>query len=136
VQKNPTLLIVAAIALVAPDRRVLLQKRPEGRPMSGLWEFPGGKLEDGECPEIALARELSEELDISVAVEDLTPACFASEPLGERQLLLLLYRCDRWVGIPHAVEQQEIGWFHVTEMPDLNMPPADYPLIELLEKLL
>jgi 8-oxo-dGTP diphosphatase len=135
-KKNPTLLIVVAAALVGEDGRVLLQKRPEGRSMPGLWEFPGGKVEVDELPESALARELHEELAIEVDPGDLTPACFASAPIGERQLILLLYICRHWAGEPIPMESPELGWFRVSEMHCLAMPPADLPLLDLLEKLL
>ena len=92
------LLPVVAAALIRDDGAVLLQKRPEGRTMAGLWEFPGGKIEPGERPEAALSRELGEELAIAVAEADLAPACFASAPLGERHLLLLLFAVRRWAG--------------------------------------
>ncbi len=135
-QKNPTLLIVVAAALVRADGAILLQKRPEGRAMAGLWEFPGGKLEENEAPEDALVRELAEELAIAVKPADLIPACFASATIGERPLLLMLYICRQWAGDPVPVESPELGWFAVSEMRNLPMPPADLPLIDLLEKLL
>jgi 8-oxo-dGTP diphosphatase len=135
VQNIPTLLIVVAAALERDDGRFLLQMRPKGRSMAGLWEFPGGKIEGGESPEHALARELKEELAIDVATPNLQPACFASEPLGEKNLILLLYRCRKWGGEPVAVESPQIGWFTVNEMRALPMPPADLPLIDLLEGL-
>jgi 8-oxo-dGTP diphosphatase len=135
-KKNPTLLLVVAAALVRDDGAILLQKRPEGRAMAGLWEFPGGKLEHGEPPELALARELTEELAITVDPADLHAACFASEPLGERNLLLILYTCRNWSGAPQPVEGQQLGWFGIDEMDRLRMPPADIPLIALLRKVL
>jgi 8-oxo-dGTP diphosphatase len=135
-QKIPTLLIVVAAALVRADGAVLLQKRPEGRAMAGLWEFPGGKLEEGEAPEAALVRELAEELDITVDASDLEASCFASAAISERPLLLMLYLCRCWHGEPRAVESPELGWFHVSQMRNLEMPPADLPLLDLLEKLL
>jgi 8-oxo-dGTP diphosphatase len=126
---------VVAAALQNREGLFLLQKRPEGRAMAGLWEFPGGKLEDGETPEIALVRELDEELGLGVSIENLTPSCFASAALGDRQLLLLLYRCRRWEGIPQAIESPEIAWYTIPEMRGLEMPPADLPLLDLLERL-
>jgi 8-oxo-dGTP diphosphatase len=135
-KKNPTLLLVVAAALVRPDGYILLQKRPEGRDMAGLWEFPGGKLEEGEQPEAALARELAEELAIDVSPALLLPGCFASAPLGDKNLLLLLYICRDWHGVPRSIEGQELGWFAIDEMEQLPMPPADLPLIELLRKML
>lgn len=130
------MLIVVAAALIRPDGRILLQKRPEGRDMAGLWEFPGGKLEPAEQAEAALARELEEELDIAVKAEDLAPACFASAKIGVRDLLLLLYICREWQGEPVPVEAQELGWFDIDAMAQLPMPPADIPLIGLLRKIL
>jgi 8-oxo-dGTP diphosphatase len=135
-QKNPTLLIVVAAALVREDGLILLQKRPEGRSMAGLWEFPGGKIEAGEAPEAALVRELTEELDIVVKPSNLHPACFASAHIGDRPLLLMLYICREWQGDPRAVESPELGWFSIKQMRELPMPPADLPLINLLERLI
>jgi 8-oxo-dGTP diphosphatase len=129
-------MFVVAAALIDQDGKILLQKRPSGKAMAGLWEFPGGKLEEGETPREALVRELHEELGIDVDAISLLPASFANEPLGSKDLLLLLYICTRWNGalIPH--DGQELGWFSVRQMRELPMPPADVPLIELLEKLL
>jgi 8-oxo-dGTP diphosphatase len=134
-EKNPTLLVVAA-ALVRGDGRVLLQQRPAGKAMAGLWEFPGGKVEAGERPEPALVRELAEELGIAVTQEALAPAAFASAALGERHLLLLLYLCRRWEGEPEALDAAALQWVRPEEMRDLPMPPADVPLVEALERLL
>lgn len=134
-KKNPTLVVVAA-ALVGENRRILLQQRSPGRSMAGLWEFPGGKVEKGETPEAALARELREELGVAVEAEALTPACFASAPLGERHLLLLLYLCRAWAGEPQPLDAAALRWAHLSEMRGLAMPPADRPLIDLLEALL
>jgi 8-oxo-dGTP diphosphatase len=135
-KKNPTTLLVVAAALVDQNGRILLQKRPQGRSMAGLWEFPGGKLEDGETPEAALARELSEELAIRIDTVNLAPACFASAVIEDRPLLLMLYICSVWEGEPVAVESPELGWFSINEIAALPMPPADIPLIDLLKKLL
>jgi 8-oxo-dGTP diphosphatase len=135
-KKIPTALLVVAAALVLENGRILLQKRPPGRSMAGLWEFPGGKLEDGETPEQALVRELSEELAIGIDAANLVPACFASAMIGDRPLLLMLYTCKIWEGEPIAVESPELGWFSIDEMAGLPMPPADIPLLDLLKKLL
>ena len=134
-KKIPTLVVVAA-ALIDADRRVLLQKRAPGRAMAGLWEFPGGKVEEGELPEAALARELAEELGIAVDAAALTPACFASAPNGSAHMLLLLYMCRKWSGEPKALDASAIRWSSIADMRGLPMPPADEPLIDLLEALL
>jgi 8-oxo-dGTP diphosphatase len=134
-EKKPTMLVVAA-ALVDAQGRVLLQQRAETRAMAGLWEFPGGKVEPGELPEEALIRELHEELGISVEPASLAPACFASAPLGKRHLLLLLYICRSWSGTPWALDAAGLRWAHPREMAALPMPPADEPLIPLIEALI
>jgi len=130
------LLHVVAAALVDSDGRVLLQQRPPGKPMAGLWEFPGGKIEPGETPEAALVRELHEELGIETWSSCLAPAAFASEALGERHLLLLLYVCRKWSGMPVARHATELKWVRPAQMYALDMPPADLPLIGLLDALL
>ena len=130
------MLMVVAAALVDADGRVLVQRRPAGRSMAGLWEFPGGKIEPGETPEAALVRELGEELGISVEAACLAPACFASEPLAERHLLMLLYVCRKWRGLPRSLEGGAVQWLRPIELHALAMPPADRPLIGLLEALL
>jgi 8-oxo-dGTP diphosphatase len=129
-------LIVVAAALVDRDGRVLVQQRPEGTAMAGLWEFPGGKIEPGETPEAALIRELDEELGIVVDHACLAPACFASEPLGDRHLLLLVYALRKWQGVPVAQHATALRWVRPVELYGLDMPPADRPLIGLLEALL
>ncbi len=130
------LLPVVAAALVDADGRVLLQQRPAGKSLAGLWEFPGGKLEPGETPEDALIRELEEELGIAVPHACLAPAAFASAPLGERHLLLLLYIARKWVGVPRALEATALKWVRPADMHALPMPSADRPLIGLLDALL
>lgn len=130
------MLFVVAAALTNESGEILLQKRPEGRHMAGLWEFPGGKVEQGELPESALIRELREELCIDVDAADLVPVTFASEALEDRHLLLLLYICRKWKGDPVAVEAPQIAWTTLTEMRGLPMPPADAPFIDILEKLI
>lgn len=126
---------VVAVALIDGDGRVLVQQRPQGKFMAGLWEFPGGKVEPGETPETALIRELGEELGISVSAACLAPACFASEPLDGRHLLLLLYVCRKWEGEPRALEASALRWVRTRDLFDLPMPPADKPLIALLDAL-
>lgn len=127
--------VVVAAALVDGDGRLLVQRRPEGRPMAGLWEFPGGKIEAGETPEEALVRELAEELAIDVEAACLAPACFASDTLGDKHLLLLLYVCRKWRGTPQAVHASALRWVRPVDLYGLDMPPADLPLIGLLEAL-
>lgn len=129
------LLMVVAAALVDGEGRVLVQQRPPGKPMAGLWEFPGGKIDPGELPEAALARELEEELGIGVERSCLAPATFASEPLGDRHLLLLLYALRKWSGVPHPRHATALKWVRPLELHRLEMPPADTPLIGLLEAL-
>ena len=132
----PQLLTVVAAALIRADHRVLLQQRAPNRSMAGLWEFPGGKVEPGETPEAALARELGEELGIAVAPDALAPAAFASEALGDRHLLLLLYTARTWTGEPTALDASDLSWASVEEMRGLPMPPADVPLVAALSALL
>src|SRR5688572_18402216 len=134
-QKIPTLTVVAA-ALVDGDRRVLLQQRAPGRAMAGLWEFPGGKVEEGERPEAALVRELHEELGISVEAGALTPAAFASADNGGRHMLLLLYLCREWSGEPLPLDAAALKWVRPDQMRALPMPPADEPLIPLIDRLI
>jgi 8-oxo-dGTP diphosphatase len=119
--------MVAAAALIDEDRRVLIQQRPPGGSMAGLWEFPGGKIESGETPEAALTRELHEELGIEV--RDFAPLAFASAALGERHLLMLLYGCRRWDGTPMAIHASGLRWLAPEKLPTIEMPPADLPLI-------
>src|SRR5690242_20130668 len=103
-------MIVVAAALADEAGRVLLQQRAPGRAMAGLWEFPGGKVDAGELPEAALVRELGEELGIAVAAADLVPAAFASAPLGDRHMLLLLYLCRHWQGEPRPLDASALRW--------------------------
>ena len=129
-------LLVVAVALIDADGRVLLQQRPPGKAMADLWEFPGGKVEPGETPEAALIRELEEELGIRTPASCLAPATFASEPLDDRHLLLLLYVCRKWEGVPHPHHATALKWVRPAQMYALPMPPADLPLIGILEALL
>ncbi len=134
-EENPTMIVVAA-ALVDDRGRILLQQRAPGRSMAGLWEFPGGKVEPGELPEAALARELAEELGIAVSPADLVPACFASAAVGDRHMILLLYICRSWSGEPRALDASALQWLRPKEMEELPMPPADQPLVRMLDALL
>jgi 8-oxo-dGTP diphosphatase len=126
------LVLVAACGLIDSDGRVLLARRPEGKRMAGLWEFPGGKLEDGETPEAALIRELQEELSIDVSAACLAPFAFASHGYPTFHLLMPLYLCRRWKGIVQAREGQTLAWVRPDRLADYAMPPADRPLIPLL----
>lgn len=128
------LLPVVAAALIGENGRVLLQRRPPGKQMADLWEFPGGKIDPGERPEAALVRELSEELGIVVAAERCVPLTFASAPLGGRHLLLLLYVIRDWQGDPQPLEATELAWVAPAAMHALPMPPADVPLVAMLER--
>ncbi len=130
------LLFVVACALVDADGRVLLSKRPEGKALAGLWEFPGGKLEAGENPEDCLVRELHEELGITVKTACLSPLTFASHRYETFHLFMPLYICRRFKGIPVGREGQEIKWVKPRQMRDYPMPPADEPLIPVLIDLL
>ena len=130
------LVLVAAAALIDADGRVLLAERPSGRPMAGLWEFPGGKVEAGERPEQALIRELAEELGIAVEEACLAPLTFASHGYADFHLLMPLYVCRRWHGIVVPREGQKLAWVRPNRLRDYAMPPADVPLIAHLTMLL
>ena len=123
------LVLVAACALVDPDGRVLISKRPQGKSMAGLWEFPGGKVETGENPEQALIRELAEELGIAVTSPCLAPLTLASHPYETFHLLKPLYECRRWEGVARPLEGQELAWVKPIKLRSYDMPPADEPLI-------
>jgi 8-oxo-dGTP diphosphatase len=129
------LVLVAACALVDPGGRILLAQRPAGRPMAGLWEFPGGKVEAGERPEQTLVRELDEELGIRVDEADVAPLTFASHTYADFHLLMPLFVCRRWERTVTAREGQELAWVRPQELRDYAMPPADEPLIPHLSKL-
>jgi 8-oxo-dGTP diphosphatase len=130
------LLLVAACALIDADGRVLLAKRPPGRPLEGLWEFPGGKIEQGETPEAALIRELEEELGIRVSPKCLAPFTFASHGYEAFHLLMPLYVCRKWEGEVTARQGQELSWVRRNRLGDYAMPPADEPLKAMLRDLL
>jgi len=130
------MVLVVACALVDVDGRVLLARRPEGKKMAGLWEFPGGKLDPGETPEAALIRELKEELGIDVAAACLAPFAFASHDYETFHLLMPLFICRRWKGTPTSREGQTLAWVRATKLTEYEMPPADKPLIPLLRDFL
>jgi 8-oxo-dGTP diphosphatase len=130
------LVLVAACALLDPDTRVLIAQRPSGRPMAGLWEFPGGKVEAGERPEQTLIRELREEVGIVVSEACLAPLTFASHAYPDFHLLMPLYVCRRWDGTVTALEGQNLAWVRPNRLRDYPMPPADEPLISHLTSLL
>jgi len=130
------ILLVAACALIDPDKRVLIARRPEGKAMAGLWEFPGGKVEPGETPEETVIRELHEELAVRINEPCLAPLSFASHDYGEFHLLMPLFICRRWEGQPSPREAQEIKWVRANRLRAFPMPPADAPLISHLADLL
>jgi 8-oxo-dGTP diphosphatase len=130
------IVLVAAVALIDPDGRVLLAQRPEGKHLAGLWEFPGGKVHAGETPEAALIRELDEELGIDVVASCLAPFTFASHAYPEFHLLMPLYVCRKWSGIATAREGQQLKWVRPAKLGDYPMPPADKPLVAMLRDLL
>jgi len=132
----PKPLIVVAAALIDPQSRIFVQKRPINKPMAGLWEFPGGKVEPDETPENALIRELREELGIETETACLAPATFSTGQVGERPLLLLLYVCRKWKGLVHPTEASDSRWLRAHELFALDMPPADEPLVAMLDALL
>jgi 8-oxo-dGTP diphosphatase len=127
---------IVSVALIDERGRVLLQQRPKGKAMAGLWEFPGGKIASGETPEAALCRELEEELGITVVESDLDAFGFASHRYETFHIVLLLYLCRRWQGTPTARETQVIAWTLPAAMPDYPMPAADAPLVTLLQQRL
>ena len=124
--------LVSAAALIDGEGRVLLAQRPEGKSMAGLWEFPGGKVEEGETPEAALIRELHEELGIETWQSCLAPLCFASHNYEKFHLLMPLFACRKWDGIPQSREGQALKWVRAKDLRDYPMPPADIPLIPIL----
>ncbi|MBY5405580.1 8-oxo-dGTP diphosphatase MutT [Rhizobium leguminosarum] len=130
------ILLVAACALIDADGRILLAQRPEGKSLAGLWEFPGGKVKPGETPEETLVRELEEELGIITKIACLAPLTFASHSYETFHLLMPLYICRRYEGIPQGREGQALKWVRPQALRDYPMPPADEPLIPMLQDLL
>ena len=131
----PIKLVVAA-ALVDIDNRVLIAKRPNNKDMGGLWEFPGGKVKEGELPERAIIRELKEELNIDVTTSCLAPISFASHSYNDFHLLMPLFACRQWKGTLHPMEKQELKWVRPMRLVEYTMPPADFPLIAVIRDLL
>ena len=130
------IVLVAAVALVDPDGRVLLAQRPPGKHLAGMWEFPGGKVHQGESPEAALIRELAEELGIQTDAKCLAPFTFASHAYEDSHLLMPLYVCRVWQGLAQPMEGQTLAWVRPAQLTDYEMPPADIPLIAMLRDLL
>ena len=128
--------LVSAVALVDRDGRVLLAQRPAGKKLAGMWEFPGGKVEAGETPEAALIRELGEELGIDTAESCLAPLSFASHSYDDFHLIMLVFVCRKWHGHPKPLEGGDLAWVRPAKLRDYEMPPADLPLIPVLQDLL
>ncbi len=124
--------LVSAVALIDDDGRILLAQRPEGKALAGMWEFPGGKVEQGESPEAALRREIKEELGIDLCDSCLAPFTFVTHDYEDFSLLMLLYLCRNWEGIPQGLEGQQLTWRRANEMDTLPMPPADKPIVAML----
>ena len=136
IEADRPIVLVTAVALLDRNDRVLIGRRPLGKPMAGLWEFPGGKVDNGETPETALIRELDEELGIHVSAGCLTPLTFASHGYDEFHLLMPLYVCQKWDGIVTAREGQQLKWVHPVGLSDYDMPPADRPLVAVVQDFL
>lgn len=130
------LVLVAAVVLLDEDERILIAQRPEGKSMAGLWEFPGGKVEPSETPEQALIRELQEELGVTPRPTSLTPLTFASHTYDDFHLLMPVFRCRRWDGVPTPYEHQALKWVRPQKLRDYPMPPADEPLIRAIQDYL
>lgn len=139
-QKISTPLVVSAVALLDSARKIFMQQRNLASVHGGLWEFPGGKLEPGETPDVAGARELAEELGIALRAADLIPVGFAADSgkdsVNGRPVVILLYACLRWQGVPNGHEAEAFGWFESSAIPKLPMPPLDYPLAAQLHRAL
>ena len=129
-------ILVVAVVLIDRDGRVLLSQRPSGKSMTGLWEFPGGKVENGEVPEEALIRELNEELGIDTWSSCLAPLSFASHSYEDFHLLMPVFVCRKWVGSPTPMEGQALKWVNRDKLKDYPMPPADIPMIAVIRDLL
>lgn len=127
------IVLVAALALIDEDGRVLLTQRPEGKAMAGLWEFPGGKVEPGETPEAAIIREIREELGLDLSRPCLAPLSFASHSYDDFHLLMPLFVCHRWEGEVEALEGQALAWVRANRLREYPMPAADIPLIPILQ---
>ena len=130
------MLLVAAVALIDVDGRVLISKRPDNKVMGGMWEFPGGKVADGETPEIALVRELEEELGIDTQTSCLAPFSFASHRYDDFHLVMPLFLCRVWRGIPRPLEGQSLKWVRPSSLSEFNMAPADIHLVSMLRDFL
>ena len=135
-EANLPLILVSAVALVDADGRILLAQRPAHKSMGDLWEFPGGKIEAGESPEAAMIRELQEELVINTSESCLAPLSFASHVYDDFHLLMMLFVCRRWHGQPRPVEGGTLKWVKPNQLRDYPMPPADIPLIPVIQDLL
>ena len=133
---GPRVVTVVAAALLNKSGRILIARRPEGKAMAGLWEFPGGKLEPGERPEAALVRELNEELGITAEIHSLVPLTFASHSYDDFHLLMPLYLCRRWTGCLAAREHTELSWVEINDLRQYPMPDADKPLIDYMEHVI
>jgi len=130
------IILVSAVVLIDPDNRIFIAQRPEGKAMAGLWEFPGGKVQDGETPEFALMRELEEELGIETRPTCFTPIAFASHSYENFHLLMPLYACRMWRGVPRGQEGQAVKWVRISDLKDYPMPEADIPLVAQLRDYL
>lgn len=129
----PLIFVVAGL-LVDSNQKVLITQRPVDKKMAGFWEFPGGKLDGNEHPEIALIRELHEELGIEVLIEDLKPLTFTTHSYPDFYLFMPLFQINHWKGLPYSKENQEMAWVNITDLKNYNLLPADIPLVHFLEQ--